>query len=68
MGYSGTIISSGHHTGLSSTTRVMKAKDIRWVEYVAHMGHEKFLQDVVRKRQGLRPRHRWEYNIRMHLR
>jgi hypothetical protein len=52
---------------------VIKARRIRWVGHVAHMGEVKGAYNILDGRpEGRRPlgrpRHRWEDNIRMDLR
>jgi hypothetical protein len=51
----------------------MKSRRMKWVEHMACMGEDRKLYKVlVGKPQGKRPlgrpRHRWEYGIRMYLR
>jgi hypothetical protein len=54
------------------TIRQIKSKRMRWVGYVERMGEERKVYKVlVGKPEGERPlgrpRHRWEYGIRMDL-
>jgi hypothetical protein len=51
---------------------VVKSKRIKWARHVAHMGERRGVYSVlVRKSAGKRPfgrpRHRWEYNIKMEV-
>jgi len=52
--------------------RVIKSRRMRWAGHVACMGERRGVYRVlVGKRKGKRPlgrpRHRWEYNIKMNL-
>ena len=52
--------------------RVIKSRRMRWAEHVARMGERRGVYMVLvgkseGKRQLGRPRHRWEYNIKMDL-
>jgi hypothetical protein len=51
----------------------IKSRRMRWVGHVAHMGEDRKVHKIlVGKPEGKRPlgrpRHRWEYGIRMDLR
>jgi hypothetical protein len=50
---------------------MVKLRRIRWVEHVAHMGHEKYMHYYSGKAEGKRlverPRRRYEENIKMDL-
>jgi hypothetical protein len=57
----------------SSIVRVIKARRMRWVGHVAHMGEVRGAYSVlVRRPEGRRPlgrpRRRWKDNIKMDLR
>jgi hypothetical protein len=57
---------------LPSIVWVVKSRRMRWAGHVAHMGENRGVHTVlVGKPEGQsplgRPRHRWEYNIKMDL-
>jgi hypothetical protein len=56
---------------LPSIVRVMKARRMRWVGHVAHMGEVRGSYILVGRPEGRRPlgrpRHRWEDNIKKDL-
>jgi hypothetical protein len=63
------------HNSYSSpnVSRQIKSRRMRWAGHVARMGEEKNVYRVLEekpegKRPLGRPRHRWEYSIRMDLR
>jgi hypothetical protein len=51
--------------------RVIKSRGMRWVGYVARKGERRRIQGLVGKPEGkrphVRPRRRWEDNIKMYL-
>jgi hypothetical protein len=56
----------------SNIIRVIKSKRMRWVWHVAHMGEMRNVcKSLVGKHEGKRPlgrpRHRWEYNIKIDI-
>jgi hypothetical protein len=56
----------------SSIVRMINSRRMRWAEHVARMGERRGVYRVlVGKREGkrplVRPRHRWEDNIKMNL-
>jgi hypothetical protein len=58
---------------LPSIIRMIKSRGVRWVGHVAQMGENRNVYRILvgkaeGKRPLRRPRHRWEDNIRMHLR
>jgi hypothetical protein len=55
-----------------SIVGVMKLRRVRWAGYVSHMGERRGVYRVLvgtleRKRPLVRPRHRWDDNIKMDL-
>jgi hypothetical protein len=57
---------------LPNIVRVVKLRRMRWAGHVAHMGVDRGVHRVLvgnpeGKRPLGRPRHRWEYNIKMDL-
>jgi hypothetical protein len=57
---------------LPNTVQVVKSRQMRWAEHVAHMGEDRGVYRVlVGKPEGKRPlgrpRHRWKDNIKMDI-
>jgi hypothetical protein len=52
--------------------RIIKSKTMRWMGHIARMGEVTKLYNLVGQPEGKRPlrrrKHRWEYNIKTHLR